>query len=262
MTKSELRNWIKRSLGFPYIKVELSNDHLDDSINRAKNMFTKWAVGNSTREVFFTMPLSAGKRVYNLPDGIIEVIDTNDSTDNFGSANQLFTTSNYMLNSGVLNFQNSGTPYSMVSYHMGLNYIDLLNKYSVSDFSWQYHQYNNTLTLSPMPSAADNWSTSSINFMLIRCFMKEGYDIDGTDNSEIYNEHIYDDPWIQEYCIALSKITLGYIRRKFAGGSVLGNSSIELDGSDLIQEGKEEKEALEEKLKNEESHEGMDILFE
>lgn len=261
MTKAELRDYIIRQLGSPYIKVELSNDQLNDAINRATAMHNKWAVGNSIREVFFTMPLSAGERYYNLPDGVSEVITMDDSTDNMGSANQLFTTSNYMLNAGMLNFLQGRQTYSMVSYQLGLQYLDLLDKYSVSAFSWQYHKYNNTLTLSPVPSAADSWDTSSTNFMLIHSYMKEGYGLDGVDESDAYNEYIYEEPWIQEYCIALAKMTLGHTRRKFSNGAIMGNSTLQLDGSDLMQEGKEEKEALEEKLKSEEVNDGWPIVI-
>lgn len=81
------------------------------------------------------MPLSAGERYYSLPDGVSEVITMDDSTDNMGSANQLFTTSNYMLNAGMLNFLQGRQTYSMVSYQLGLQYLDLLDKYSVSAFS-------------------------------------------------------------------------------------------------------------------------------
>lgn len=41
MTKAELRDYIIRQLGSPYIKVELSNDQLNDAINRATAMHNK-----------------------------------------------------------------------------------------------------------------------------------------------------------------------------------------------------------------------------
>ena len=260
MTKEEFREYIKRQLGHPYIKTEISNDQLDDCINRAKSMFTLWAVGNATQEVFFTLPLSGGERHYTLPDGITEIIDMKDTSDNFGDANQLFTTSNYMLNAGMLNFLNSGQKFSMVSYHLGLDFLDMLNKYSTSDFTWKYHKYDNTLTISPIPSATSSWSDISNNFMLVRSYMKEGYDLDGTNEENVYFEYIYEEPWIQEYSIALAKIILGQVRRKFGGYQSIGNTGISLDGSELVQEGKEEKAELEERLKSEEVHEGFPIF--
>jgi hypothetical protein len=54
---------------------------------------------------------------------------------------------------------------------------------------------------------------------------------------------------------------LGETRRKFANFSSIGNTGISLDGDSLLSEGKEEKERLEEKLKEEENFEGSYITF-
>jgi hypothetical protein len=91
--------------------------------------------------------------------------------------------------------------------------------------------------------------------------MKEGYNVNGNNDENSYNEFLYDDPWFQEYCTALAKINLGYIRRKFSNGEILGNATIALDGDQLIQEGKEEKEKLEEQLKDAETSEGYPIII-
>lgn len=72
-------------------------------------------------------------------------------------------------------------------------------------------------------------------------------------------ETLYDEDWIYDYVTAMSKITLGMIRRKFAQFSSLGNSGIALDGSELIGEGNTEKEYLEQTLRDEEPHEGYGI---
>ena len=72
-------------------------------------------------------------------------------------------------------------------------------------------------------------------------------------------EDLYDEDWILDYVTAMSKISLGIIRRKFAQFNSLGNQGISLDGSDLIQEGTQEKEALEITLREEECYEGYGI---
>jgi len=57
----------------------------------------------------------------------------------------------------------------------------------------------------------------------------------------------------------MSKMTLGRIRMKFAQFGSIGNSGISLDGDALMSEGKEEKERLDEQLREEESDVGYDI---
>lgn len=258
MTLEEFRTYLKRKLGYPYVKVELHNDQINDAITDTLKKYEKWAVGLSKQEVFFTKVLSGGQRDYILPDGIIEVVDTNDSTQSLGSTSKLFTIQNQMYNAGFMNFLNN-SGFSLIDYHLGLDYLDSLNKYTVSSYAWSYHKYNNTLTLTPVPSAGINWTNSDINFILIRGYILEGYDLDGTNQRQNYLESLYEDDWIKEYALALCKITLGYTRRKFENFQSIGNTGINLDGDQLISEGKEEKEALEERLKSEELGDGWGI---
>jgi hypothetical protein len=50
------------------------------------------------------------------------------------------------------------------------------------------------------------------------------------------------------YALALCKITLGTIRRKFNSYASIGNTGISLDGSDLVSEGISERDRLEKQL--------------
>jgi hypothetical protein len=55
-------------------------------------------------------------------------------------------------------------------------------------------------------------------------------------------------------------MTLGHIRRKFSNGSgSIGNVGITLDGSELLSEGKEEKDKLEEELDEKYAFDGYGI---
>lgn len=260
MKKADFKTLIKSYLGYPYVKVELPDYQLNNIIDRTRSMHLKWAVGNSTQEVFFTMVLTGG-RFYSLPTGVTEVIKIKDYSTGLGNANTLFTVENFMMTHGMLRFVQGGSFVSLIDYHLGLEFIELLDKYTTSDFAWLYHRYKNVISLSPTPSATDSWDSSSTNFMLVHAFMAEGYDIDFDPIDNQYIESIYEDPWFQEYSIALAKITLGHIRRKFSQFNSIGNIGISLDGDQLIQEGKEEKERLEEKLMNAEAYEGYPIMI-
>jgi hypothetical protein len=66
--------------------------------------------------------------------------------------------------------------------------------------------------------------------------------------------------WVRFYVLALCKIVLGTIRRKFESFSSIGNSGIALDGGSLLSEGKEEKEKLEEELYTRENWGGYPIM--
>jgi len=54
--------------------------------------------------------------------------------------------------------------------------------------------------------------------------------------------------WIRQYCLALSTEQLGYIRNKF-GSIPIPNGEVTLNGSDLISNGRTDRDSLKEKLK-------------
>jgi hypothetical protein len=69
-----------------------------------------------------------------MPSGVTEVLSMNDSSDSMGSSNELFTTSNLMQTSGMLDGLQSGGS-TIVNYHSALDMMDLLDRYSSSDFN-------------------------------------------------------------------------------------------------------------------------------
>jgi hypothetical protein len=449
MIKSELINKIKRKFGWPMVKVELCDDHIKDFIQESVNMHIKWAIGNSTDIIYFTLPLEGGKKFYDMPKGVIDIIEYDDA-GNTGGINTLFSIENYFFNQGYYDPMLS-YPYSMLGYHMVLDFMETLDKYNPDKYSWRYHKKTNQLELSPTPQYNENkisveridpktntvktYILDSPGYILLRAnviegttlpyvirdwdkVMKEilpaselriininekdnqyfvlnspaykgnlsiykngyiyndwlwhddarkiikwnnkddikindelllkynkvnisdslddrsyiddikyteetytinslniasksfmlsqktinskdviikynnndyiygtgfimdtdnqtilfnGKQLDGllidndvikiiyvdeSSNIEEYDESIYDNLWILNYATALSKITLGMIRRKFSNFSSIGNTGISLDGSDLISEGQQEKEKLEEELKDEEVYIG------
>ena len=66
--------------------------------------------------------------------------------------------------------------------------------------------------------------------------------------SQTTMEWLYSHPWIYKYSLAILKQRLGLIRRKFASSSVMGGSSISLDGDALYSDGTTEMQALEEEI--------------
>jgi uncharacterized protein YjaG (DUF416 family) len=113
------------------------------------------------------------------------------------------------------------------------------------------------LIISPIPTDAD---VRNNTYMLLRCFMEEGYNLVSETQDPLWFEHLYDDNWFKDYCVALAKVTLGHIRRKMENMQVMGGTVLSLDGEAMLSEGKEERELLEEELKNN-TEEGMDIFY-
>jgi len=254
MKKEELVEKVLRRLGYPMIKVELDTTQIIDHIDYARQQYIKWAVGNATTEIYFTVMLSGGQASYQLSSNVTDVIGY--STNQTGTVNTLFTVENYLFSNGAYNFisgSNPGDPYSLVSYHIALDFLDTVRKYAVDKYTFVYHKYTNILEIKPTPATGSTITISGVTydspgFILVRAFSLEG---EATD--------LYGLPWILDYVTALSKITLGRIRSKFANFSSIGNTGLALDGDMLLSEGKEEKDKLDEQLRDEEVFEGYGI---
>lgn len=251
MTKEQLRNYIKRQFGYPLVKVELTNDQIEDSIDYAAHKFSEWATENANEEVFFTIPLSAGQSYYDLPNGVITIVDYSDSGGrSTGGVNTLFTVENFLYSMGYYPTL-SDAQGSLLNYHMVLDFLNTLERYVVNQYVYKYHKFSNQLQLIPTP-------TQTGQFVLIHAFVLTGSMSPGWDETQYY-EWLYGKSWVRNYAIALSKEKLGYIRRKFGQFDSIGNTGIKLDGEQLVQEAKEELDKLSESLTMEYSYEGYGI---
>lgn len=293
-SKADLAERIKRRLGYPVVKVELDPKQVYDAIDYARDKWVKWAAGQATQETFFTVLLSAGQNFYDLPVGVVTVVDVEDNGSEYG-INTLFTIDNFLYSRGVYDplFWTGGHGYSLVSYHIARDFMKTVDRYTPSTYNYKYHPYTNQLEVHPVPpcgnalevptggSACNGTLTTttvdSPGHVLIRSFMIEGSHYSGmeTNNrraqpwkrgeSDLHtgnrDDNFFTSDWIFDYALAECKITLGMIRRKFSGFTSIGNEGITMDGEILVSEGKEEKVALEETLRLEETFEGYPILW-
>lgn len=53
----EFVNWIRRQLGYPVVKVELTDQQIIDNIISALNLFLLYASGQATEEAYYTLML-------------------------------------------------------------------------------------------------------------------------------------------------------------------------------------------------------------
>ena len=287
-SKEDLAELIKRRLGEPVVKVELETQQIYDAINYAKQKWVKWGAGNSLVETYFTVLLLAGQNFYDLPIGVVDIVDYIDDGRGYG-VNTLFTLENFLYNQGTYNFVwGSQGIYgnSILNYHIALDYLETVSLYTPTIYNYKYHRYSNQLEVHPVPPSGNSESViayddngnevavDSPGYILVRSYMIEGshYADMETDMSKsswkrqgLYSsdsdEFFFTSDWIFDYALAECKIILGRIRSKFAQFNSIGNIGIALDGDQLIQEGIQEKTELDEKLRLEESHEGYGILL-
>lgn len=150
-SKKELITRVRKRLGEPMVKVELHNDQISDFIDEARDIYIKWAVGQATQDVYITLMLEPEQSLYELPGGVIEVIDYEHSSF-FGGINTLFTVDNYLYQHGMYDgLIRPGGEATMVNYHIALDFLSTLNRYKPDKYNWKYHQFTNQLEIQPKP---------------------------------------------------------------------------------------------------------------
>jgi hypothetical protein len=267
--KSELVIRIKRRLGYPMIKLEINDDQIEDNIEYARTKFIKYAFGNATQEVFFTQMLSAGQHLYDMPGGVVEVISYTADAVNTGGINTLFTLENYFYSQGMFSLLNpaSNNGYTLIGYHIARDFLETLDRYTPDAYNFKYHKKANKLEIQPPPPSGNalvigDYTYDSPGFVLIKAVMISGSTLedDWEDLDSVDNE-LYESQWVEDYALAMTKHTLGLIRRKFANFSALGNQGTSLDGDSLVSEAREEMEKLSDDLDKKETYKGYGIYM-
>lgn len=261
--------YIRRKLGAPLIKVELTDDQIIDCISEAIELFVKEAAGQATEPMYMTVMLSGGQTEYELPEGVIDVLDFDDEGYGDTGINTLFTIENQLYNAGILDFTNLSMGTTLISYHMTLDFIKVLQRYTTTGFTWNYDQTERILTIDPAPKDDTVWLTdpetgkkkpvNSPGFLLLKLKGLIGAGRKGFNIDKAYVE-MFNRSWVREYSLACARETLGYVRKKFDSFASVGNTGINLDGDSLVSEGKAEKESLLERLSTKECWEGYGII--
>ena len=266
--KSDLSDRIKRSLGWPMVKVEVHDDQINDNILFARNKFIKFAAGQATQEVYFTMMLSGGQYLYDMPDGTVEIISYDGGATAMGGINTLFTIGNYLYSQGMFGLLTPGAHeggYNLIGYHIAIDFLETLARYNPDSYNFKYHRTANLLEIQPPPAEGqyitiDDYTYNSPGFILIRAVMIDGSTLPDWTGVDSLDSNLYEAQWVQSYATALTKHTLGLVRRKFASFTALGNQGTAMDGSDLISEAKEEIAALEASLILSENYLGWPVI--
>jgi len=162
ISRTQLMDKVKRRLGAPMVKVELCDEQIIDHIDYARQKWIKWAIGNATQETYFTVMLQAGKRFYDLPAGVQEVVSYDDSPIKSGGINTLFTIDNFMFSNGFYGNAFQGG-YDLVSYHLVLDFMTTLSKYRTTPYNYKYHKSTNQIEIDPAPPFDGKQKSVNIN---------------------------------------------------------------------------------------------------
>lgn len=210
--------------------IELDDLQIDEAINAALRLFSR----HKPRELRTVITANAGQSKYTVAANTYGRDVTDVQMD--------YTKSPSSSGVDIFNAEQTRRIYTRMNNldasDFALDRMDLEQRRTVYGlrFEWEFDAGADPvadageLNISPSPSA-----TTKLTLLCVA---------DQTIGTVPSRDH----DWFIDYVIAESKIMLGLVRRKH--GALQGiNSTLQLDGESLVQEGKEEKQTLEQQIR-------------
>lgn len=254
-TRAQLKDYIMDTLGYPLQTVELTDEQLEDCIDDATQLYTKWA---TLPEKYITMPLSA----YQLGDedeGIDEGLDLSDYNvacvdsigghDSFGmfGADGLWGLSNCMLATGTYPFLGrsfGGSSFEgFTTYQCAFEFCAMARRLCGHQFSYNFNPQTQMLTLIPNPAKDPQRFNDVLVVFRCECVPEDSI--------------LYGNNFVKRLALAYAKVRLGTIRSKFSGVTFAGGITV---NTAIGEEGRAEIQDLIERIKKEEAV-GTGFLF-
>lgn len=233
-SKQDFRNYIRSMLGGGspgegVINIEVSNESMNNAIDKAVKEAERYLAGEGIYEDYFVMNLSAGVSAYSMSGAdVAGVIDFELSNPGVGSINQLFSPLNMMYGASWSSlFTNTGPGMSLANYQSIMIYLEAIKDFFTISYKIDFNELSQVFTIQPTPTE------NSVG--LLRLWRKE------------QAVNLYNNVLVQELAIAWVKHIWGMILSKqtmlFPDGS-----SVKEFGQMIWQEGKEEKKYLIERM--------------
>lgn len=232
-SRSEFRDYVMRSLGWPVIQIEVSDEQIDDRIDEALKFYMDWHSEGSERTYYKHQITSEDKvnKYITLPENIIGAVKVFNINSRMSSINNLFGIQ-YQL---ALNELYTFSAYSMIPYYMGIMHLELIDQLLVGEKPIRYNRHRNRLHVDM------DWNYIEVGqFMLV-----EAWEVVLPD---VYTD-VWGDRWLYLYAQALIKKQWGTILKKY-GRTMMLPSGIQFSGQEIYDEAKDEIEKLEDFMYN------------
>jgi hypothetical protein len=237
-SRTELKDYALRKLGFPVIDINVDDDQLEDRIDDALQLFHQYHYGGTER-TWLAHQLTAGditNKYITLSDNIIGVSKvfpyTGASQSSTSSAGFNIFDINYQLR---LNDFYNLTASSYTYYVIAREHLSMLDMIITGEYPYTFNK--NTHKLSLQIELAKRFLPG--NYMVFECLRIVDPDVYGSVFNEI---------WVKEYTAQLFKRQWGENLKKY-GNYVLPGGLI-IQGDKIWEEASTEIEKLELKLRD------------
>jgi hypothetical protein len=215
---TEIRDYVRESLGSGLFKVELTNVQIDNAITDALLEYGKRIPLIASKII----EVSPNVRDYDIDDCGYGVFDVQFITDDVRPAAVFYM--------GLLGDKVPLNSVMLAEYDSFLRYRKTMMRATSVAPQWEWNDSNPDILLIYAPvfnlKAAYSWYAPR-------------------PLSRVKLEH---QKWVRDYTLAKSKVTLGQVRSKFSGVLPGPARDLQLNGQELAAEGREEIKALEEFL--------------
>ncbi len=226
-----VKNYILYNLGYPVIRVELTEEHLISAIIEAVSLWSKYSatVNYDVRKVYPGVENSVDIPDDILPRSIVDVMFARSAFDMLTAFNvngDIFNIADTFLMPMISPVNNRLLQMDLTTYYLFLQKLEDFKLILGIDKFWEI--IGNKIELYP----------KRLHHSVIGIIYKP----------VLTEAEAEQEDWIKQYSLARCKIILGTIRSKLSGHNSAG-INISSDGEALKSEGKEELTALREDLK-------------
>lgn len=236
VVEAEIKEYIERKLGKGVIKVELTNDQLNDAIGDAKRYWQMW-VGQA-KGVIMTLTTDTEYDKSLIASDVDSVVDVAFDLDNDTFSN-IFAWADVQVNmydwlgasaTGGYQFFGAGGGYSALVQYM--QYVEQAKQIVSADRDWEWDDRRDRLLISPKPEAGRK---------IFVLYMSTNVELDYLTRYEI--------KLFRDYALAQAMKTLAFIRMKYAD-KPSATGSFAMDGDALWANAEAMEDKIEEKMRS------------
>lgn len=230
-TRAEFKEYCLRKLGKPVLKINVSDEQVEDRIDEALKYYYDYHFDGSEK-IYYKHQVTAqdkSNKYITLPENILGAVNIFPIGTGLNT-NNLFNI-RYQI---ALNDLYTLTSVSMVPYYMALTHIQLLEQLLVGQQPLRYNRHTNRLYIDM------DWDRVNQNdYILV-----EAYEV---INPDVYTD-AWGDRWLLRYATELIKKQWGSNTKKF-GNMKMPDGTV-FNGKEIYEEAHDEIEKLEAEMIN------------
>lgn len=230
-TRAEFKAFCLRKLGFPVVKMNVSEEQVDDRIDEALQYFADYHFDGAeqTYYKYQVTDLDKANGYIDLPENIIGVVDLFDIGDSMMTNNMFNVRYQFMMN-----FINEITSMRVVPYVMSMQYLQLLEEILVGKQPLRFNRHQNRLFIDM------DWDRVTTGYyIIVSCWR--------VLDPETYPD-VWNDRWLQRYATCLIKEQWGNNLTKFVGQNLMGG--VQFNGEKILNDAVAERAKLEDEMIN------------